>query len=69
MIMRMTFDVQNGMVQSRNSPICHFRLRTWKTRKYEQVKPIRIVATSVISAYFNVLRNKVSVSGEVRISA
>jgi len=32
-IMRMTFDVQNGMVQTRNSTICIVAERTWKARK------------------------------------
>ena len=31
--MRMTFDVQNGMVQTRNSTICIVVERTWKARK------------------------------------
>ncbi len=63
--MRMTFEVQNGIVQSRKRPICHFRFRTWNTRKYEQVKPISMVATRVSAAYFSVFRNSVSVTGEV----
>ena len=32
-IMRMMLEVQNGTVQTRNSPIAVSRLRTWKTRK------------------------------------
>ena len=32
-IMRMMFEVQNGIVQSRKSAICQVRLRTWKARK------------------------------------
>ena len=32
-IMRMMFEVQNGIVQSRNSATCQVRLRTWKARK------------------------------------
>ena len=32
-IMRMTLEVQNGMVQTRNSTICQVGERTWKARK------------------------------------
>ena len=32
-IMRMMFEVQNGIVQSRNSAICMVCDRTWKARK------------------------------------
>ena len=32
-IMRITFEVQNGMVQRRNSTTCHPSERTWKARK------------------------------------
>ncbi len=31
--MRITFEVQNGIVQTRNSTICVVALRTWKARK------------------------------------
>jgi len=31
--MRITFDVQNGIVHSRNSTVCHVSERTWKARK------------------------------------
>ena len=36
---RMTFDVQNGIVHTRNSTICMVSDRTWKTRKYAMVNP------------------------------
>ena len=36
----MMFEVQNGTVQSRNSPIASSGLRTWKTRKYATQKPM-----------------------------
>ena len=32
-IIRMMFEVQNGIVHSRNRPIASSWLRTWKTRK------------------------------------
>ena len=31
--MRITFEVQNGIVQSRVRVICHFNERTWNARK------------------------------------
>ena len=39
-IIRMMFEVQNGTVQSRNSPSASSWLRTWKTRKYATQKPM-----------------------------
>jgi len=32
-IMRMTLEVQNGMVQTKNSTCCHVVERTWNARK------------------------------------
>ena len=32
-IMRITFEVQNGIVQTRNSAICMVAERTWNARK------------------------------------
>ena len=49
--MRMMFEVQNGTVHSRNSAICHRMLRTWKTRKYDTVKPTTSVIAHTMSAY------------------
>jgi hypothetical protein len=41
----MMFEVQKGTVQARKKKIFHSRERTWKTRKYETVKPItRVIA-------------------------
>src|SRR5262245_62288735 len=63
-IMRMTLDVQNGTVQSRNRAICQRTLRTWKTRKYETVKPITSVMAHTISAYVIVLAYRAYVRGD-----
>ena len=38
-IIRMMLEVQNGTVQSRNSPSARSWFRTWKTRKYATQKP------------------------------
>jgi hypothetical protein len=55
-IMRMMFEVQNGIVQTRNSAICIVSERTWKARKYATVKPISIQNSHVRNVYFSVLR-------------
>ncbi len=55
-IMRITFEVQNGIVQSRNSPIRTAPDRTWKARKYAMVKPSGRVMASVRTTNFTVDR-------------
>ena len=52
----MMFEVQNGIVQSRKSTICHFSSWTWKARKYATVKPMRSVKTQVRNANLKVAK-------------
>ena len=52
----MMFDVQNGIVQSRNSAICHVNDRTWKARKYATVKPMIVQKNQVSTVNFKVFR-------------
>src|SRR5881628_3014364 len=68
-IMRMTLEVQNGTVQRRNSAICTRTLRTWKTRKYETVKPITSVIAHTISAYVIVFAYSAYVRDDPNTSA
>src|SRR6266550_7416775 len=55
-IMRITFDVQNGIVHSRNSTVCHVSERTWKARKYARVKPRTSVTSHTSTQNFSVDR-------------
>ena len=54
--MRITFDVQNGIVHSRNSTVCHVSERTWKARKYARVKPRTSVTSHTSTQNFSVDR-------------
>src|SRR6478609_11075845 len=53
-IMRMTLDVQNGIVQSSDSPICHVLDLTWKARKYATQKPMKSVNAQTRKHSFSV---------------
>ncbi len=48
-IIRITFEVQNGMVHTSASTICQSGERTWKARKYATVKPITRVSAHTIA--------------------
>ena len=54
--MRITFEVQNGMVQSRNNVICVVRLRMWNTRKCAIVKPSTSVIAQTIRQNLSVIQ-------------
>ena len=55
-IMRMTFDVQNGIVHTTNSIVWVASERTWKARKYARVKPRTSVTSHTSTQNFSVDR-------------
>src|SRR5206468_7673526 len=48
-IMRITFDVQNGIVQMTKSTVCAAVERMWKARKYASEKPSTSVTAHAAS--------------------
>ena len=55
-IILMIFDVQNGIVHTRNKTICHRNVLTWKHKKYAIGNPMTRVKIQVRMVYLNVLR-------------
>src|SRR5439155_7546862 len=54
-IMRMTLEVQNGIVQSSDSPICQVFDLTWKARKKATQKPINSVIAQTMKHSLSVM--------------
>ena len=61
----MIFDVQNGTVQSKKSPICIGSDRTWKAKKYATVKPMSKQQAQVMPVNISVFIYTDNVTGEL----